>query len=84
MDPGYFVRSCPANAEDAVLCDLLARHAAHAGMAGKAGVVIGLLHNHFVHVPIELLVSQKKRVNPNGPEWQAVLACTGQPARFGQ
>ena len=53
-------------------------------MAGKTGVVIGLLHNHFVHVPIELLVSQKKRVNPNGPEWQAVLACTGQPARFGQ
>ena len=52
-------------------------------MAGKTGLVIGLLHDHFVHVPIELLASQKKCVDPDGSEWQAVLACTGQPARFG-
>jgi len=78
MDPSYFIRSCAADAEDAVLCDLLARHAAHAAMAGKTGLVIGLLHDRFVHVPIELIVSQKKRVDPDGPEWQAVLACTGQ------
>ncbi len=84
MDPGYFVRSCRADAEDAVLCDLLARHAAHAAMAGKTGVVIGLLHDRFIHVPLELLGSQRKRVDPDGSEWQAVLACTGQPARFGR
>jgi 6-phosphofructokinase 1 len=51
-------------------------------MAGKTGLVIGLLHDRFVHVPIELLASKQKRVDPEGPEWQAVLACTGQRARF--
>jgi 6-phosphofructokinase 1 len=82
FDPSYFIRSCPADAEDAILCDLLARHAAHAAMAGKTGLVIGLLNDRFVHVPIELLASQKKQVNPDGPEWRAVLAATGQPAQF--
>jgi len=83
MDPSYFIRSCAADSEDAILCDLLARHAAHAGLAGKTGLVIGLINDRFVHVPIELLASQQKRVDPDGPEWQAVLASTGQPARFG-
>jgi 6-phosphofructokinase 1 len=83
MDPSYFIRSCPADAEDAILCDLFARHAVHAAMAGKTGLVIGLLHERFIHVPIELIVSQRKQVDADGPEWQAVLACTGQPARFG-
>ena len=30
FDPSYLVRSSPANAEDSILCDLFARHAAHA------------------------------------------------------
>src|SRR5262245_25705603 len=34
FDPSYIVRSSPDNAEDAVLCDAFARHAAHAAMAG--------------------------------------------------
>ena len=83
FDPGYLIRSCPANAEDAVLCDLFARHAVHAAMAGKTGLVIGLLHDRYVHVPIELLTSRRKQVDPADQSWQAVLACTGQPARFG-
>mgnify|MGYP001820565626 CR=1 FL=1 len=29
-------------------------------MAGKTGLVIGYLHNQFIHVPIELLASRKK------------------------
>jgi hypothetical protein len=29
-------------------------------------------------VPIELLVSQKKRLDLDGPAWRAVLAATGQ------
>ena len=82
FDPGYLIRSCPANAEDAVLCDLFARHAVHAAMAGKTGLVIGLLHDRYVHVPIELLNSRRKRIDPDDQSWQAVLACTGQPARF--
>jgi 6-phosphofructokinase 1 len=82
IDPGYLIRSCPANAEDAISCDLFARHAVHAAMAGKTGLVIGELHGRFIHVPIELLTSVQKRVDPDDPTWHAVLACTGQPARF--
>lgn len=83
IDPSYLIRSGPPDAEDAILCDLFARHAAHAAMSGRTGVIIGMLHDNFVHVPIDLLPSQQKRIDPNGPEWQAVLASTGQPARFG-
>ena len=54
FDPSYQVRSRPANCEDALLCDLFARHAVHAAMAGKTGLVIGFLHERFIHVPIEL------------------------------
>lgn len=82
FDPSYSIRSRPADAEDSILCDLLARHAVHAAMAGKTGLVIGLLHDQYVHVPIELVVRQKKRLDPEGPWWHAVLAATGQPARF--
>lgn len=82
FDPSYFVRSSPANAEDAVLCDLFARRAVHAAMAGKTALIIGFLHERFVHVPIELLAGQHKRVDPDGPAWGAVLSATGQPDRF--
>ena len=51
-------------------------------MAGKTGVVVGVLHDRFVHVPSDLIVSRKKRIDPDGLEWAAVLAATGQPAKF--
>ncbi len=82
FDPSYIIRSRPADSEDAVLCDLYARNAAHAAMAGKTGLVIGLLHDTFIHVPIGMLAHQTKRLDPEGGGWQAVLAATGQPARF--
>jgi len=82
FDPSYIVRSSPAIAEDSVLCDHFARNAAHAAMAGKTGLVIGLLHDCFIHVPIDLLPTQQKRLDPSGQAWSAVLAATGQPHRF--
>ena len=82
IDPSYTIRSVPADGEDSILCDCYARNAVHAAMAGKSGIVIGLVHDVFVHVPIDLLAQQSKRLDPNGPVWQAVLAATGQPARF--
>jgi 6-phosphofructokinase 1 len=82
IDPSYLVRSSPANAADSILCDQFARHAVHAAMAGKTGVVIGLVHDQFVHVPINLLTNRTKRVDPDGFAWRAVLAATGQPERF--
>jgi 6-phosphofructokinase 1 len=82
FDPSYFVRSSPANAEDSVLCDQFARHAVHAAMSGRTGLIIGLLHGRFIHVPVGLLATQQKRLDPESPAWSAVLAATGQPHRF--
>ncbi len=82
FDPSYLVRSSPANAEDSILCDLFARNAVHAAMAGKTGLVIGYKYNQFIHVPIELLTSRKKTVDLKGVAWNAALATTGQPERF--
>jgi 6-phosphofructokinase 1 len=82
FDPSYEVRSCPANCEDALLCDIYARHAVHAAMAGKTGIVIGYLHDRFIHVPIEVLAKKTKRLDPNTGWWHAVLAATGQPDCF--
>jgi 6-phosphofructokinase 1 len=82
FDPSYEVRSCPANCDDALLCDIYARHAVHAAMAGKTGIVIGFLHEQFIHVPIELLAKKTKRLDPSTGWWHAVLAATGQPDRF--
>ena len=82
FDPSYQIRSRPANCEDAILCDLFARHAVHAAMAGKTGVVIGFLHERFIHVPIELLATKIKRIDPAGGWWRSVLATTGQPEHF--
>ncbi|HSH20346.1 MAG TPA: ATP-dependent 6-phosphofructokinase [Draconibacterium sp.] len=83
FDPSYIIRSSRANAEDAILCDLFARNAVHAAMAGKTGLVIGYLHDKFIHVPIELLASKTKTIETNGLAWRAVLAATGQPEKFG-
>jgi 6-phosphofructokinase 1 len=82
FDPSYLIRSSPANAADSILCDLFARLAVHAAMAGKTGLVIGHLHDRFIHVPIELLAGREKRLDPDGFAWRAVLAATGQPERF--
>ena len=82
FDPSYSIRSSRANAADSILCDLYARNAVHAAMAGKTGLVIGYLHDSFIHIPIEMLVDQTKRIDPDSTLWTAVLAATGQPARF--
>jgi 6-phosphofructokinase 1 len=82
FDPSYQIRSRMANCGDAILCDQFARNAVHAAMAGKTGLVIGFLHDKFIHIPTELLSRDGKRVDPAAPLWQAVLASTGQRAVF--
>ena len=42
IDPSYIIRSVPANSDDSLLCDAMARHAVHAAMAGKTDVLIGV------------------------------------------
>ena len=83
IDPSYVIRGVPANCDDSLLCDQLARHAAHAAMSGRTNVLICLKNGKFMHVPIPLVVGEKRRVDIGGDLWSAVLAATGQPATFG-
>ncbi len=82
IDPSYIIRSVSANCEDDVLCDQFARRAVHAAMAGKTDVLIGWIHGTFVHVPLTLVTSQKRRVNVEGELWASVLSTTGQSRAF--
>lgn len=83
IEPSYYIRSVPANATDALLCDSFARHAVHAAMAGKTAVIIGYWNNKFVHVPMRTVVGQKRRLHLHSDLWRSVLATTGQPSTFG-
>ena len=84
-DERYVLDTLQSGASGYVLKDSSTRdllEAIHAAMAGKTGLVIGFLHERFIHVPIELLAGQTKRLDPAGSWWRSVLAATGQPARF--
>jgi 6-phosphofructokinase 1 len=83
VDPGYAIRSVPANAYDAVYCLRLAQTAVHAAMAGRTAMVVGRWHGRFVHLPISLATASRNQVDPNGDLWLSVLETTGQPAHFG-
>ncbi len=77
FDPSYYIRSVPASTVDSVLCDSFARHAVHAAMAGKTDIIIGLQHGVFIHVPIPMATTQRKRLSSE--EWAMVVTATGQP-----
>jgi 6-phosphofructokinase 1 len=83
IDPSYIIRSVSAQCEDALLCDQMARNAAHAGMSGRTEMLIGYRYDVFIHVPIPLVTSQKKTMSPESDLWRSVLAATGQPVRIG-
>lgn len=76
FDPSYQIRGQPANSEDALLCDRYARHAVHAAMAGKTGLLVSYLNGHFVHVPIDLIAQGQKRLDLSGELYRAVLSST--------
>jgi len=78
IDPSYMIRSVPANSNDSTFCLRLAQQAAHAGMAGKTNLVVGYWNEHFVHIPIEVAIRQRRKINPKRRLWQSVLAVTGQ------
>jgi len=80
IDPSYIIRSRAACAIDAELCAALAQNAAHAGMAGKTGLFIGVHASRFVHVPNAMGIITKKTVDPQGEEWRTVREAVRQPA----
>ncbi|NLB63218.1 MAG: ATP-dependent 6-phosphofructokinase [Fibrobacter sp.] len=78
FDPSYIVRSGPAKGTDAIFCYQLAENAVHAAMAGKTDMVVGSWSGQFTHVPIELAVCERKKLDTTGPLWNAVLSATRQ------
>ena len=79
IDPSYIIRSTPANPNDSIYCARLGTNAVHAAMAGKTELLVGLMHDRFVHIPIAMAVSTKNNINPDGPLWRSVVEATGQP-----
>lgn len=80
IDPSYMIRSVGADANDNRYCDMLARHAAHAALAGKTDLVIGRWNGNFTHVPLSLTTSRRKRIQAHSELWHAVTSTTGQGA----
>lgn len=82
FDPSYMVRSIPAKGTDAIFCYQLAENAVHAAMAGKTNMVVGSMNGAFTHVPIEFAVSERRKIDPTGVLWHAVLGATRQQDYF--
>jgi len=79
IDPSYAIRSAPANPDDSIYCERLGNAAAHAAMAGKTKLIIGLVNNRFVHLPIKTVISHRNMVNPESSLWRDTLDATHQP-----
>jgi 6-phosphofructokinase 1 len=82
IDPGYTIRSAPADASDAVYCQELGQNAVHAAIAGKTEMLVGRIRGRQVHVPMAAVTSGRKSLDPEHPLWRAVLQATGQPPRM--
>ena len=72
FDPTYLIRGIPAEASDSVFCLLLAQNAVHAAMAGKTDMLVGHWSDTFTHVPIEMAIKERKKIDPNGSLWRCV------------
>ena len=80
IDPSYAIRSAPADPDDSIYCERLGNAAAHAAMAGKTKLIIGLVNNEFVHLPIKSVISHRNKVNPESSLWRDTIDATHQPA----
>ena len=78
IDPSYTIRSVPANSNDSIYCGALGQYAVHAAMAGKTGMLVGLMKDEYVHLPLRM-VGSGARMDPEGNIWMRVLEATGQP-----
>lgn len=64
--PSYAIRSVPASPQDNVYCSILAQNAVHAGMAGKTNMMVGRWHDTFVHIPLNLVIGGRQKIEPEG------------------
>jgi 6-phosphofructokinase 1 len=79
IDPSYMIRSALAIPTDSVYCERLGNNAAHAAMAGKTRLLIGMVNREFVHIPIKAAVSRRNLVDPEGSLWRDAVDATQQP-----
>lgn len=79
IDPGYEVRAAVTTANDSIYCERLGNNAVHAAMAGKTKIVIGLVHDKYVHIPISMATLKRNIVDPESSLWRDCLDATLQP-----
>jgi len=79
IDPSYIIRSLPADPSDSIYCARLGTNAVHAAMTGRTGMLISQMYGQLVHVPIEMAVSRRNAIDPDGALWRDVVESTGQP-----
>ena len=79
IDPSYIIRSIPANSNDRIYCGFLGQHAVHAAMAGKTGMVVSKLQDRYIHLPLHLVTSKRRKLNILSNYWRSVMESTGQP-----
>jgi 6-phosphofructokinase 1 len=83
IDPSYIIRSVPANANDKVYCGLLGQSAVHAAMSGKTNMVVAKLMDRYVHLPLDLVIQKRRKLDIRSGYWRSVLESTGQVKLFG-
>ncbi len=79
IDPSYEVRAAVTTASDSIYCERLGNNAVHAAMAGKTKIVIGLVHDKYVHIPISMATLKRNTVDPESALWRDCLDATLQP-----
>ena len=79
IDPGYQIRAAVTTANDSIYCERLGNNAVHAAMAGKTKMVVGLVHDKFVHIPISEVTRHRNVVDTEGALWRDALEATDQP-----
>ena len=79
IDPSYIIRASQALPSDSLYCARLGANAVHAAMAGKTKCLITLMNTHFVHLPINMVVGGRKKVDPESSLWRDVQESTRQP-----
>ncbi|MFW6212900.1 MAG: 6-phosphofructokinase, partial [Spirochaetota bacterium] len=79
IDPSYIIRSAVAAPTDSLYCSRLGNNAAHAAMAGRTRIVISQVNGVFVHIPIDMAVSERNKIDPESSLWRDVIEATHQP-----
>ncbi len=82
LDPSYSIRSRAPTPNDSIFCSQLAQMAVHAGMTGRTGLVTGYSNGQFIHLPMELAVLKRKKIDLHSQLWYSVIEETGQPVSF--